>query len=135
MGTKMKTLNLDADAAFLRGIEMADDILFDHYVAALREQPGQGVRAALGEKATGLWSLSVTDAVTGLRELSGYPQPTGARRTWPWKVGIQPGRIRPAPSRTTFPTHTFHRNPASPGPVSDGCYRFTTWTRLEPPWS
>ena len=42
------------------------------------------------------------------------------------------GPRRPTPC---FPTHTFHRNPASPGPVSDGCYRFATWTRLEPPWS
>ena len=94
-----------------------------------------GLRLAFVEKATGLWSLSVMDTVTGLRELSGYPPPTGARRDWPWRVGIQPGRIRPAPSRTTLPTDTLHRNPASPGPVSDGCYRFATWTRLEPPWS
>jgi len=70
-----------------------------------------GVRLAFVEKATGLWSLSVTDTVTGLRELSGYPPPTGARRDWPWKVGIQPGRIRPAPSRTMLPTHTFHKIP------------------------
>ena len=33
------------------------------------------------------------------------PPPAGARSDWPWKVGIQPGRIRPAPSRTTFPAH------------------------------
>ena len=60
-------------------------------------------RRAFVEKATGLWSLSVTDTVTGLRELSGYPQPTGARRARRWKVGIRPGRIRPAPSRDYAP--------------------------------
>ena len=74
-----------------------------------------GVRLAFLEKATGLWSLSVTDTVTGLRELPGYPPPTGARRDRLWKVGIQPGRIGPAPSRTTLPTHTRHIDPASPG--------------------
>ena len=55
---------------------------------------------------SGLWSLSVTDIVTGLRELPGYPPPTGARCDWPWKAGIQPGRIRPAPSRTTLSTQS-----------------------------
>jgi hypothetical protein len=78
------------------------------------DQPRRvGVRLASVEEETGLRSLSVTDAVTGLRELSGYPPPTGARRDWPWKVGIQQGRIRLAPSRTTLPAHTLHRNPAS----------------------
>ena len=55
------------------------------------------------EKETGLWSLSVTDTVTGLRELPGYPPLTGARRDWPWKAVIQPGRIRPAPCRDYAP--------------------------------
>jgi phosphotransacetylase len=36
-----KTLNLDADTSFLRGIEMADDNLFEHCVAALREMRKQ----------------------------------------------------------------------------------------------
>jgi hypothetical protein len=75
--------------------------------AIMKAQPKIiGVRLAIVEKATGLWSLSVTDTVTGLRELPGYRPPTGARRDWPWKAGIQPGRIRPAPSRTTLPTRT-----------------------------
>ena len=51
---------------------------------------------AFVEKATGLWSLSVTDAVTGLRELPGYPPLTGVRRDWPWKAGIQPGAHPPS---------------------------------------
>ena len=34
------------------------------------------------------------DTVTGLRELPGYPPPTGARRDRPWKAVIQPGRTR-----------------------------------------
>ena len=84
-------------------------------------RPDDGVRTALTaihtrevrlvEKATGLWSLSVTDTVTGLRELPGYPPPTGARRDWPWKVGIQPAHIRPTPSKDYAPYAHVPRNP------------------------
>ena len=37
----------------------------------------------------------MTDTVTGLRELPGYPPLTGARRDWPWKAGIQTGAHPP----------------------------------------
>ena len=37
----------------------------------------------------------MTDAVTDLRELPGYPLLTGARRDWPRKAGIQPGAHPP----------------------------------------
>ena len=51
------------------------------------------------------------DTVTGLRELPGYPPPTGARRDWPWKVGIQPAHIRPTPSKDYAPYAHVPRNP------------------------
>ena len=55
--------------------------------------------------------------------------------TGPGKPASSQGASAQRLPRTTLPTHALHRNPASPGPVSDGCYRFATWTRLEPPWS
>lgn len=36
-----KTLNLDLDSAFLRGIEMADDASFEAFVGSLREMRKQ----------------------------------------------------------------------------------------------
>jgi hypothetical protein len=54
----------------------------------------------------------------GSAGVAGYRPPAGARRDRPWKAGIQPGRIRPAPSRTTLPARTLHRDPASQGPVA-----------------
>ena len=76
----------------------------------------------------------MTDTVTGLRELPGYPPLTGARRDWPWKAGIQTGAHPPGAFQDYAPYTHAPQKSRKPGPAGDGCYRSATWTRLEPPW-
>lgn len=92
----------------------------------------QGLLAAQDPPCAGRSACAAPLAVSGTASRSANRAAQG-RHAWPRQGGIQPGRIRAAPSGFTLPARLFHRNPPSQ-PLSDRCYRFATWTRLELPW-